>query len=684
MDFFAQQDAARRRTWLLIAYFLLAVILIIAAVFGAVVFVVQMTRDVQWPPLSSMDYFRILTAVAACTLAVIVGGSLYKMYELGGGGAAVAEMLGGTQIPPDTTEPKERVLLNVVEEMAIASGVSVPPVYVMEQEAGINAFAAGYTPNDAVISVTRGSLDLLNRAELQGVVAHEFSHILNGDMRLNLRLIGVLYGILLIALIGYGLVRRLHLVPTDSSDGHKGGGIGLIMAMLVLGMCLITIGLIGLFFGRLIKSAISRQREFLADAAAVQFTRYPAGIAGALRKIGGLSRGSRIWNDQAEAASHLFFGNATQDWFGGFMSTHPPLSERIRRLDPTFDGTFPKVRRANAEEAPGHARPASVPRDLAAVAAIAGQTGDIDAKKAATVMALVNSVDNGTSRRGRSIAMTPESAIASVGMLSPDRVFQAASLVASLPPNLVAAARQPAGAAATIFGLLLSRDPAVRQSQSKLLTPSNERGLCREAIPILKRLLPDLAQLPPEMRSPLVTIAAASLRAAPVDSCRTVCNLVHQLCVADGNLGVFEFVVQRVVLHQLRPVLEGPRPRKTVYFSIHSVLPACATLLSSLAYVGQSDPIAAARAFGLGARRLGSIGASKISLLPREATGAKALDEALDQLLVATLAVKRRIIEACAATIGADGLVTVEEMDLLRAVAMTLDCPMQSLSSGAA
>ena len=351
MDFFQRQDHARRKSTLLIAYFVLAVVTIALAMYLAACFITPMlspdtnsgdsrsTRSTQsreitlWQP-------QLLLWVGGGTLLVIGLGSLYKIIELRGGGATIANMLGGRLIQPNTNDPGERRLMNVIQEMALASGTPVPPVYVLEEEKGINAFAAGYTPADAVIGVNRGTIDYLSRDELQGVIAHEFSHILNGDMRTNIHLMGVLHGILLIAVIGFYALRFGGLSSGRSSN-NKNNSAAYIM---LVGVAALIIGAIGLFFARLIKATLSRQREYLADASAVQFTRNPAGISGALKKIGGLANGSRVLSAESESASHMFFGNARRESSFISFSTHPPLGERIRRLDPSFEGKFPEVK----------------------------------------------------------------------------------------------------------------------------------------------------------------------------------------------------------------------------------------------------------------------------------------------------------------------------------------------------
>jgi len=276
---------------------------------------------------------------AAVTAGIIFVVSIISVAKLADGGSAVAEMIGARRVAPDTRDPLERRLRNVVEEMAIASGVRVPGVYVMDGESGINAFAAGWDVSNSVVAVTRGTLETLTRDELQGVIGHEFSHILNGDMRLNIRLIGVLAGIVFIGSIGEFLMRSVR-----GSRSRNTGGIFLV------GLAIFVIGYIGLFFARLIKAAVSRQREFLADASSVQFTRNPDGIAGALDQI--RSASAFIANRYAEEMSHMFFGQSLKLWLGGLFDTHPPIDERIRRVRPGFQPSAYRGRRAAAAPPP--------------------------------------------------------------------------------------------------------------------------------------------------------------------------------------------------------------------------------------------------------------------------------------------------------------------------------------------
>lgn len=390
MDFFASQDRARRRTKWLLVYFALAVVGIIATLHVLAAFAFG----------ESLTDWRMLGMISCGVIVVVALGSIFRIAELSRGGSVIAEMLGGRAIDPHTTDPAEVRLRNVVEEMSLASGVPVPEIYVLDAEPGINAFAAGNTVGDAVIGVTRGALDQLTRDELQGVIAHEFSHILNGDMRLNLRLVGVLTGILLLAILGRIVFEMGGSSRVQTSRSGSGGGNSQLPIYLI-GLALFVVGSIGVFFAKLIKAAVSRQREFLADASAVQFTRNPDGIAGALWKIG--QAGSRLDSPRADEASHMFFGNGLGNPFLGMFATHPPIGERIKAIAPGFDPKRPR------------------PLQVAAV-------------------------EPATKIDGRNLAA-------------------AGAILAGLPEFATAAAHETAGAVPLIYGLLLSGDPTVRARQ---------------------------------------------------------------------------------------------------------------------------------------------------------------------------------------------------------------------------
>ena len=399
--------------------------------------------------------------------------------SLSSGGRAVAELLDGRLVNPNSIDIHERKLLNIVEEMAIASGVPVPQVYVMDGETSINAFAAGHSASDAAISVTRGCMTMLSRDELQGVIAHEFSHLLNGDMRLNLRLMGLIFGILCLTVIGRVLIQ---------TRGKKN-------PLPLLGLALIIIGWVGVLFGRLIQAAVSRQREFLADASAVQFTRNPGGLAGALKKIGGLGEGSKLQSPRAEEASHLFFANGLKSSFFGF-ATHPPLAERIRALDSSFDGNFPTVVTEAVDPAsvplpPPGAQPPPLPGAQPPPLPVV-RPPPLPVAMAAFTPAVV----------------AQQAIVADIGQPTTEHLRYAAELQESLPDSLRAAAHDPLGASALVCAFLLDRESAAREKQLQELGRATSEAMRQETF----RIWPEVQGLPPQARMPLVDIALPALR----------------------------------------------------------------------------------------------------------------------------------------------------------------------------
>jgi len=642
MDFFERQDKARRNTKLLVFYFIIAVVLIIAAVYvaslavftGLSVNAQRHGRPVQfsyWDP-------KLFTYAALGTLAVVACGSLFKTAQLASGGSAVAQSLGGRLLSPNTTDPHERKLLNVVEEMALASGVAVPQVYVLDEEKGINAFAAGHSPSDAAIGVTRGCMQLLKRDELQGVIAHEFSHILNGDMRLNLRLIGILFGILCLAIIGRILIR---------TRGRKN-------PLPLLGLALIIIGWVGVFFGRMIQAAVSRQREFLADASAVQFTRNPTGLSSALQKIGGLAYGSRLESPHATEASHMFFGNGVREVAFSGLATHPPLEERIRAIDPGWNGEFPRVAMPQSEEvieparrpARGRAMPPIIPFPQAHQASLA---------------------EGGLS----SASVRTQTVLPSLGAPTTLHLRYAEELRNSLPEDIQVAAREPLTAVALIYALLLSRDAATRDRQLSQLAQQTTQAICDRTV----ALLPDVQSFAEHARLPLVELAMPALRALRPDEFQQFTRTLKWLIESDRQIDLFEFVLQKIIRRHLEPRFTRARPAAIQYYSVKPLIGDCAVLLSALAQIGSAEANAVGQAFAKGAPYL-RVAGFEISLLTRGRCGLAQIDAALNRLALAVPQIKKNLIEACVHVVGADGVIQEHEAELLRAIADTLDCPM--------
>ncbi|HVM49134.1 MAG TPA: M48 family metallopeptidase [Candidatus Acidoferrum sp.] len=652
MDFFERQAQAHRHTKLLVVYFACGVTLLILAVYAAVLVLftgvsASHSRRSAEAPAIALWQPQLFFGVAVGTLAVIAIGSGFKTLELAQGGRAVATSLGGRLVDPNTDDPDERKLLNVVEEMAIAAGLPVPQVYILPEEKGINAFAAGHSPSDAVVTVTEGSVRLLTRDELQGVIGHEFSHILNGDMRLNLRLMGIIFGIVCLAVIG-----RVLLYARSGRSRDKN-------ALPLLGLALIVIGWVGVLFGRLIQAAVSRQREFLADASSVQFTRNPAGLAGALKKIGGLSYGSRLETAHAEEASHMFFGNGMGESFFHLMDTHPPLAERIRAIDPSFDGSFPAVDETAVEEQPpavsAGARPMPFPPLLPGMGR--GQAG------AAGVAAPFIAAQ----------ALTPHT-----GNPTTAHLEYAAQLRGAIPAPLQAAAHESLGACTLVYALLLSDDDDVRARQLDGLAQATSPAVCQETM----RIWPQVEVIAAQAKLPLVDLALPGLRHLSAAQFQQFRAAVQKLVEADGEINLFEYVLQKIVLRHLEPSFLPARKPIIQYYSLKPLMPDCAVLLSALAYVGSEELEKVQFAFRRGAQALGPELQPALTLVPQDACDLEQVDAALNRLSLAVPQIKKNALDACVQTVAADGVIEESEAELLRAIADTLDCPMPPFMAG--
>ncbi|MBV8823918.1 MAG: M48 family metallopeptidase [Hyphomicrobiales bacterium] len=643
-NFFQQQDSARRKTFQLVVYFVLAILILIVLVY-ALLLILSMSdhhEPVSW-------WQPELLLIAAPGVGLVVGGaSAFKVAQLASGGQAVALMLGGEEVPGTTTDARQKRLLNVVEEMALAAGVPVPPVYVLK-EPGINAFAAGYAPGDAVVAVSQGCLNYLTRDELQGVVAHEFSHILNGDMRLNIRLIGLIFGIMVLSIIG----RMLMFTSGGRASGRDNSRGG----MMLLGLGVFVLGLVGAFFGRLIMAAVSRQREYLADASAVQFTRNPDGIGGALKKIGGLAEGSRIDNPQAAEVGHMFFANAFGGGgLGGLLATHPPLAERIRRLDPQFDGRFPEVRALGVDqEEPERPRPSSLP-PLVGSPRIPGLPQ--------VPMPVLGLADEAASR---------------VGRLDPELISYAEALHDGIPDVLRDAAHEPFSARAVVYALLLDPRADLRDVQLTRLKAGVEPQDFAETL----RLVAPVQALPDAYRLPLLDLAMPALRQMSPRQHHAFRAQVEALTAADQRLSVFEYTLRRVLHRHLDAQFLPRRQPRAVHTSAQKLAHEMATVLALLAWEGQPEADQAARAFDAGMRGY-SGGDHPHRLPPRDQCSLAAFDAALQTLNHSVPSIKRRIVVACAACILANQQVSVREAELLRAICDTLDCPLPPLIVGQA
>jgi len=637
MNFFQQQDQARKQTrWLIIA-FILAVAAIVLAI-NLIVLLASGMSSIESEGLPQVgqalitDNFPLLTGTTIATISVIVLAMLFKTASLRAGGGKVARELGGTLVESDTRDPKRRRLRNVVEEIALASGVPVPEIYVLEHESGINAFAAGYTPADAAVAVTRGALEKLSRDELQGVIAHEFSHILNGDMRINIRLMGTLFGILLLALIGRRILIHSHFAGRSSRD--KNGAV-----VLAIAFGLMAVGYIGLFFGRWIKAAVSRQREYLADASAVQFTRDPNGIGGALKKIAVYSDGSYLDTD-TEEVSHMLFGNGRKMMM---LSTHPPLNERISRVDPSF-------------------RPGDLDRLAAEI-----QRDRIRAEKD-QARKLKQAEGSGSG------LFDADSIIDQIGQPDWDRVLMAAAIAASIPDNINQAAHSTEWAPEVLFYSLLDKNAQVMEQQ--LLIVAQRMGTDSEAQ--VSALL-DAGGLPrPEQRLPLLEMAFPALKRRPPDYVSKVLGTVNALIEADGRIDVFEYLLARVIKQHMWESQNPHSVKLAGSKTLHAYRNEALQVIAVLAVHGHAEKAAAEAAFRAGVLVLGlDIDAP----MPQLENWVVALDHALPKLDQLKSSEKENLVRALAAVVLQDGLLAPSELELLRVTCDLIHVPLPLLTT---
>ncbi|MDI1252483.1 M48 family metallopeptidase [Thermomonas sp.] len=641
MNFFESQERAHKHTTLLIVLFGAAVIalIVMANLLVLVVFGVINTQQMREGQsfVTQIDWKMVATVGAGVTV-VVLAGSLYKMMALSAGGKVVAESLGGQLIPRNTEEPNQRKLLNVVDEMAIASGTPSPPVYLLANEPGINAFAAGFSPRDAVIGITQGAIEQLSRDQLQGVIAHEFSHIFNGDMRLDIRLMGALNGILILGILGYYLMYSASFSGRRRSNDNSG------VAILALAIGLMVIGFAGTFFGGLIKAAVNRQREYLADASAVQFTRNPEGIAGALKRIGGLKSGSLVRNPGAPEVSHAFFAQGVAGFTQWLSSTHPPLDTRILRIDPQWDGKFdisdfpPPV---DSQPPAGGTAAMRRPEMVQNVATVAAQ---------AAAAAAVAGIDQ-------------------IGQPTKESVLLARSLLSEMPAAIREAAREPYGARAVMYCLLLDKEATLREQQLALLQERADKDVYALTISLMSQI--DALEL--TFRLPIIDIAIPALKQLSHSQYPPFLENLAALVNMDAKVELFEWSLQKILSRHLQGHFHKPMPAAGGYIDVVQLKQELGSVLSVMAHAGAMDQNYAQRAFDASAAILAL---PELTLLARHQIRIADLDQVLGKLDRLAPVAKSRLLAACVISIWHDQRATPAEVELLRAFASVLDCPM--------
>ncbi len=619
MNFFRAQDEARGRTTKLVVLLVLAIVILT----GSLYVIGVLLSDIRSAPGgfrgrsslvfdgSHRDWFqpKLFCLTTGLALTVIIGGSLLRISELAKGGGAIAERLGGRLIGANATDLAERRYLNVVQEMALAAGLPVPLCFVIDGDDTINAFAAGNGPQDAAIGITRGALLNLTRDELQGVIAHEFSHIGNGDMTLSIRIIGAVAGLTALAQLGYILIR----VGFNSGSDRKNSAWPLALA----GLVVVLVGLGGVFFAKVIQASVSRQREYLADASAVQFTRNPLGLASALKKIAGFTGAKRAGSSADLESQHLFFASS-----GGFLellfSTHPPINERIRRVDPAFDGIIPDV----------------VP-----------------------LQALPNEPESVS--RAAAVATPPPFPAVSRPVPTDVQIQDSVGFRGAIPMELRVASDDTVSAMGLVLGLILRRDPALRATQLEKASGLAGGEVAREA----GSFEPLLRNLPAGSRVPLLDLSMPALRQLSPEQ-----EALFRLAITRVGYDAEDGLIVLLIRASMRRYLS----KDTHPVSRVGNLPAaCGLVLSAVVRTSSESPEAQARAYQLGAGALNLFGLNAL-LLPAEQIDLQKVDDALAVIAGQSVYDRRKFVRACGVAMLNDGKAEPAEIEIVRAVGDSL------------
>jgi len=656
MDFFSEQDQARRSSKLLVVLFSIAVIILIVLTNVLVAMALWLLDEqlvgnyqayqnaidtLNYQGTRGIVHYFSVQKFFLITLFVcgVIGSAIaFKSIQLSGSGKKIAEKLGGRRLLPNTNAIDAKRVLNVVEEMALASGMPTPSVYLLGDEIGINAFAAGSTPADAVIGVTRGCLDQFNREQLQGVIAHEFSHILNGDMRLNGRLISVLHGIVFVGLVGEIILRG---GSVRSFQARRRSGRGQIA---LLGFSLIAIGWLGQFFGRWIKSAVSRQREYLADASAVQFTRNPDGIAQALKIIGGYLPSTKLQSTSASEMSHLFFGQAVSNR-ADIFATHPPLADRIRRIEPDWDGQYIVREQSNSsstkDSSTANRQSENLTSSLNTASLTSISSADIFTGK---------TVENGMVSMNTSIDNSIGNSIG--------------SSIEILNRNV----HEPFDAIAIAFSLFLSEESGAEKIQYTFIQQSGIAGIEQHT----RQLRTAIAALDRSKHLPLIELALPALKCMSENQYTVFCRTLLLLIRADKKFELFEWCLYQVLRHYLDAEFSRYRPSRPIHKTPQAVSKDFQLVLSMLAHHGNDDIEAKKCAFGRGAN---AAGLYTITLVERELCSMDGFASAVNQLANCYPLVKPKLLKALRECAQHDQLISIVELEILSAVAAVMDCP---------
>ncbi len=653
MNFFEHQEKAKKKTFWLILYFIVAIIGIIFFIdlvfVGALIYAQPELYLQGGANYNINDGLAGVKQHAVLELAMMVGatispiiiliifiGTIWKMSSLRGGGIAVAEMVGAKEISPDTTDFLEKRFINIVEEMSIASGVHVPKLYVMEDEA-INAFVAGIKPDDTVMVVTKGALNQLSRDELQSVVGHEFSHIFNSDMQISLKLMGILGGLLLIGQAGYFLLRILG--RTRSSGSKKGSG-QILIVILIIGLGLFIVGYIGLFFGRLIKSAVSRQRELLADASSVQFTRNPQGLVFALRRILKSEKGTYLDSKNVEDISHLCFCTPRWIMFSNLLATHPPLEKRIELLDP--QGQYKNLPLKDLRQ---------------------DKKEDEKPTKRANIEPL--GIIGGAAVLAGTMVIHPQDVAQSIGNPTPDNVLIAQALLAKIPPSLVVVAHDTEKVALVFYALILSYNVDKMNGIQAELSKKMDADNIKQVISLASLIdgSPKNIQLPLlDISLPAFKRKTESQRKEIFENCKAISNI--------GDKNLFQFTL--LVLIEKATIDKLPRQERSKYNDFKDLIPEVSQLISVILKVGAKNIETENQDF---TKLMKNFTSDQITRPDINENEANKLQAVLTKLGLLSPLCKQKLIKVLLECISQDNVVNLSEAELIRAIAASLDCP---------
>jgi Zn-dependent protease with chaperone function len=662
MNFFEQQNVARKKSLFLGMIFIFALVLIASSTSLIAYFILHLS-GITPLPLKDWVVSRDCGSIFGVTLLIIAGGSFYQLLNLAKGGEAVAKMAKGRKVDMSSSEPHERIFINTVEEMSIASGTPMPTLYIMDNEQAINAFVAGYEPTECVLVITLGALNTLTRDELQGVIGHEYSHILNGDMRINVRLIAMLAGILLFGQIGQFLLRtsthrsRFSRSRSYSTSTTKNKGSALI---LFIGLAMIIIGYIGLFCGRIIKAAISRQREYLADAASVQFTRNPEGIASALYKISDINDGSRLVSTfHAEDINHLCFSESIKMNLSGLLASHPPLPERISAIDKSFLVRFRA--RKNAQKSKGSKQEKPVSSQTTGHAGNAFDQNQLGSSFISPPP-IISRAPTASPLRKKQLP---------VGMVSPAHLDYAITLLAGIPSSTKKLAHNPDSAKTLLMSLMINETANDLHSKAlSLLSDEGKASLTAGRTSNISTLVEGITK---PQRIPLIEMAIASLKSLSQEQRQCFIKDLVTLANIDSKFTFFEFSLITLVKQQLSP--KHGKKIKSKYHSYKNVTKEISLIIKMFATASSQNQQAREKLYDHAMQSF----SAEIKWANTPKTKAENISHALNKLRLISPLLKQPFLESCAECVLEDKAINHREYELLRLVATVIDCPMPPL-----